>query len=205
MIVHDRFVFLQMRKTGCTFLAEALQRELPPGSLRSVGKHAGWERIPPEARGRPVLAYVRNPWDWYVSWHRFNQARDAPTSFWRTLSAQGRLDFAGTVRNAVSFASEEWGRDLYSAIFRHLVADRLDSDLLTVGRFESLIGDLDRFLSTAGVELPDGALAAMHGGTRLNASERGPYQQYYDEELRDLVGASCDLFVDRFGYRFESG
>ena len=27
--------------------------------------------MPPEAEGRPVLMYVRNPWDWYVSWYHF--------------------------------------------------------------------------------------------------------------------------------------
>lgn len=35
-----------------------------------------------------------------------------------------------------------------------------------------------------------------------NASERGPYADYYDEELRELVRESCQAIIDRFGYRF---
>ena len=71
-----------------------------------------------------------------------------------------------------------------------------------MGRFESLVDDLGGFLDSAGVELPDGAIERIRSAAPLNASERGPYRDYYDDELRDLVGESCRPLIERFGYAF---
>jgi hypothetical protein len=203
MFVHDRFVFLQMRKTGSTFLIDALERELPGGRTLSDDKHASWAKIPPEAAGRPVLVYTRNPWDWYVSWHHFNLAHGGMANgFWRTLSAQGTRDFTETVSRAIRVSNAIMGADLYSTLYRNLVGDGLDSQLLTVGRYESLCEDLERFLAAAGVELEEGGIARIRAGEPINASEHAPYRDYYDEELRDLIGDSCRPLLERFGYEF---
>jgi len=204
VFVHDRFVFLQMRKTGSTFLVDALERALPEGSVVPDAKHASWAKIPPEASTRPVLAYTRNPWDWYVSWHHFNLAHGGmPNGFWRVLSAQGTRSFAETVREAVVVSTTIMGADLYTTLFRNLVADGLDSELLTVGRYESLFDDLERFLAAAAVDLANGALlAGIREGGPLNASEHGPYRDYYDDELHDLIAEACRPLIDRFGYAF---
>jgi hypothetical protein len=203
VFIHDQFVFLEMRKTGSTYLVDALQRELPSGIESPLGKHAAWWQIPSEASGRPVLAYTRNPWDWYVSWHHFNLKQGgAPNGFWRALSAQGALGFAETARKAVTLGTTIMGADLYSTLFRNLVGEALDSELLTIGRFETLFDDLESFLTVAGVELPDGAMARIRAGSPLNASEHGLYRDYYDDELRDLVGDSCRPLIERFSYEF---
>ena len=34
------------------------------------------------------------------------------------------------------------------------------------------------------------------------SSKRGPYQQYYDDELRDLVGRKARRLVELGGYEF---
>jgi hypothetical protein len=193
-----------MRKTGCSFVADVLQRELPPGSLRVVGKHTGWDRIPPEAAGLPVLVYVRNPWDWYVSWYHFNLARDVPTLFWRKFSKDGSLDFPATVRNAVSASSKKWGSDFYSAVFRNILGRGFDAESLTVGRFESLVDDLDDFLAKVGVGLTDEAIDRIRVEPPVNVSDHRSYHEYFDDELRDVVASGCRMFIDRFDYRFET-
>jgi hypothetical protein len=203
VFIHERFVFLQMRKAGSTFLGDALQRELPSGGLSPHGKHAPWAKIPPDARHRPVLVFIRNPWDWYVSWYHFNLERGGtPNGYWKAISEGGRLNFAQTVRKAVTISAAIMGADLYSTLFRNLVGDGLDSQLLTVGRFESLFDDFVTFLTTAGVELGDEAIARIQAAAPINASDRGAYRHYYDDKLRDIVGDSCGPFIDRFGYEF---
>lgn len=76
MLVHDSFVFLHVPKTAGRFIRHALARELPAcEAMPDHATHWGWSQIPPEAGDRPVLAFVRNPWDWYVSWYGFLMSR----------------------------------------------------------------------------------------------------------------------------------
>ncbi len=204
MLVHDRFVFLQVRKTGCMFVADALRRELPEDSWKFIAQHADWGNIPPDAADRPVLAYIRNPWDWYVSWYHFNlefnEGRGEP--FFRVMSEGGTLDFAATVRKSCTYFTECMGVDIYTFMFKTLVGGGLNSELLTVGRFENLVDDLERFLGRAGVTLEDDAIARIRAADPYNASRHSPYREYYDDALRTLVATSSTDLIERFGYEF---
>jgi hypothetical protein len=63
MFVADRFIYVQMQKTGCTHIA-MLMSKICSGT--QIGKH---NRPPPGLResGRYIIGSVRNPWDWYAS------------------------------------------------------------------------------------------------------------------------------------------
>jgi hypothetical protein len=37
---------------------------------------------------------------------------------------------------------------------------------------------------------------------RVNASERGAYQKYYDDETRELVARQCREIIETYGYTF---
>lgn len=206
MLIHERFIFIHNQKCGGTFVRTLLKRELGEESLRARShQHGGWDRIPAAAEGLPVLCYVRNPWDWYVSWYEFKLQDPTPTGpLFTEISNNGRHDFAQTIRNACSLKHPIAGAtDACTASFLHSVGAGLNSENLTVGRFESLVDDLDRFLSWVGVELPDDAIARAHATDPINATKRRHYREYFDEELRDLVGESSRLLIDRFGYEFE--
>ncbi len=78
VIVSDDFVYLHMPKTGGGTIRSVLSSVLPegyatPGPHPHV--HPGWRYIPPEASDLPVLCYIRNPWDWHVSWYMFSSRR----------------------------------------------------------------------------------------------------------------------------------
>jgi len=68
MIEYEKFIYLDVYKTGSTYIA-ALLRKLMEGKPVRVTRHA------PVTKGRPffwkqgkfAFATVRNPWDWYVS------------------------------------------------------------------------------------------------------------------------------------------
>lgn len=63
MFISDRFVFVELQKTGCSHI-RVLLSQLIEGEL--VGKH---NRPAPDLlkSSRTFLGSVRNPWDWYVS------------------------------------------------------------------------------------------------------------------------------------------
>ena len=70
-----------------------------------------------------------------------------------------------------------------------------------LGRFERLYDDLDAFLRQVGVSLSEHALRRIRESPPLKATHHRPYREYYDDELRQIVGEKCDL-VQRFGYAF---
>ncbi len=69
MIATDSFVFVHLHKCGGSFVTEALLRFVP--GARRVGYHYPLALLPERYRGLPVLGVVRNPWDFYVSYHWF--------------------------------------------------------------------------------------------------------------------------------------
>ena len=71
MIVTDRFVFVHLHKAGGSFITEFLLRFFPE-SYR-VGYHYPHHMIPETHRHLPRLGSVRNPWDFYVSYHHFQR------------------------------------------------------------------------------------------------------------------------------------
>jgi hypothetical protein len=211
MLIHERYVFIHLPKTGGTFLASALRREMPPGSLVRGApgkKHPGWDDIPQEARNRPVLVYVRNPWDWYVSWYHAAVVPRRPPG---EPATTGVNDFDTVIRAACSGLigpsrlqplPPGEREDFYTTRIRRFCSDGLSSDRLTFGRFESLVDDLDNFLSAAGAPLDDAAIARIRGAEPLNTTNHRHYRDYYSDDLRDLVRECCRMPIERFGYHF---
>lgn len=211
MLIHDNFIFIHVPKTGGSFLGSALKREMPAGSLRRGApekKHPGWNDIPDEALGRPVLIYVRNPWDWYVSWYHAVASKHKQRHPDADVVA-GVTDLDTLIRQACSGSlpgsqppPSPGHQDLYTQNILRACGDRLEADELFVGRFESLVDDLGRFLSAAGAPLGDAAIGRIRSAEPVNASEHRPYREYYDGELQELVASSCRVTIERFGYRF---
>jgi hypothetical protein len=63
MFISDRFVYLQMQKTGSTHVTKVLKKY---SGGRTTEKH-GQMTDPDAFRDRLVVSSIRNPWDWYVS------------------------------------------------------------------------------------------------------------------------------------------
>ena len=235
MLITKHFVFLHMPKTGGSFVRQVCRRELPSDWLLhnpESGFHVGHDAIPEEHRRLPVLCFVRNPWDWYVSWYHDRVQREverheqARAAWWTYLFDSGRADFREMVVNACTgrpfdrlpeggaaqqeVALPRWvevmrerGVDHYTARFLLLsgTEDRREPPV-EVGRFENLRADLLSFLERHDIPVPDGFRAALLRESPVRSSDRGPYGDYYDDELRDLVAAKAKPIIDRYGYRF---
>lgn len=72
MLVNDKLIFLQLQKTGSTFIESRIFELLP--ETQQLGKHY---RIPHEFNigARKVIGSIRNPWDWYLSYWSYSCLR----------------------------------------------------------------------------------------------------------------------------------
>ena len=166
---------------------------------------------------------VRNPWEWYVSWYCYMQARGpelmakrATTAtkakkqaMWTDTFGSGQASFRevvvkacrGDVASAHAQRIRETGTDLYSSYVWGLTEQGVEHDVLTGLRFESLRSSAETFLEAHDL-LTDPVSRALREHARVNSSHHGEYREYYDQQLRELVGEHARRLVDKHEYTF---
>lgn len=217
MLITSRFVFLHIPRTGGRFLRKLCFEHLAAASF--IPNDLPWgtrsEQLADDFSDLPMFAIVRNPWDWYVSWyHNMTQVRPEQRSgpIWETGFSSGESDFATTVRRACTGEAFEsprtsplmssLGVDHYTALHAWTTGEVSGSDTVEVLRFESLREDFQAFLSRHGVAVDERFLEALHNDPPVGTSERRPYAEYYDNELRELVRERAAPIVTGYGYEF---
>ena len=129
------------------------------------------------------FAFVRNPWDWLVSWyHYLGQSPSHP----EYAVVSGMKDFEGYLAWRVGHAFQ---------LQKHMVAGP-EGQLLVdfVGRFEKLEEDFGKVCATVGVR----ADLAHH-----NQSRHRDYRFYYTNRTRELVETFWAEDIEFFGYQFD--
>ena len=181
MLVTDKFVLIHVPKTGGTFLS-GLVREHCEVVYEQL--HAPWPELPREFRSLAGLAFVRNPWDWYVSYYQHLQ-HDAGE--WETKQ------FDLTSFDAfLATALDEMPFDYYSRIVWDFTPK------CRIAKTENLRSDFAEFLNSVGI---NGALLeAVQTAPAANVGDRGPYRDYYSSDTAKRVGQS--LVARAYGYEF---
>ena len=100
MIATDKFVFLHLERTGGNFFSEFLHLFIPGEEL---GYHAPRNRLPARYAHLPVIGFIRNPWDWYVSFYYHKRFR---LDLLRNDPALEHLDFASATRALLHLGSD---------------------------------------------------------------------------------------------------
>jgi hypothetical protein len=220
MLVASRLVFVHIPRTGGAFVKTMLRQHLgsDPGAPK-LPTHASFGELPRAFRDRPGFCIVRNPWDWYVSWFHHSLERGpalarlhpgAPKRVtWEVLFAGGQSTFTETVTKMCEgtaghpFAESARRRDvdLYSEYVRILAGDAMKRRKVEPGRFEELVPFLLDFLDR-NLLLTDPLREAITCTPPINASRHRPYRDYYDQQLRELVGHKARWLTRRFGYSF---
>lgn len=229
MITTEKFVFLHLHKSGGSFVNEFLMRFIP--GARSVGYHLPRILVPRDAAQLPVLGFVRNPWSYYVSWYNFQAQRPRPNALFGILSDRGKLDFAGTVRNMLDLGAGSPRLDdvlamlppsygnaglnvpryalapirrsqlgFYSYLYQYMYGEH--DRLLTVERAEELRVNLPDYLERIGQRVTHAMQDFLQDAPDRNTSAHGPYEEFYPDELRDLVAERDRSIISRHGYRF---
>ncbi len=65
MIVSKHFVYIHTSRSGGTFLNKLILEHVPGAQMLKYHGHLG--DLPEEFSHLPVIGFVRNPWDWYIS------------------------------------------------------------------------------------------------------------------------------------------
>ena len=65
MIVTNHFVYIHTSRTAGTFLNKLILEHVPGAQMLQY--HGHLRDLPKEYSHLPVIGFVRNPWDWYVS------------------------------------------------------------------------------------------------------------------------------------------
>jgi hypothetical protein len=228
VLITPYFIFVHIRKTGGKFLKQVCRDHLPPEWFipHRWDDHVGIQQIPAEYSEVPVFAAIRNPWDWYVSWYHFTRQRERwdvdyeEPSEWRWAFDSGRASFKQAVSalcgqpiplgdRSEPAAEPGWVAkarrhdwDLYSHWCHIVLRNGPDTGRVEVGRYERLTSDFLIFLRRHRVPITDAFASALETTPRVNASEHGPYREYYDAELRELVRYKCRGIIDTYGYEF---
>ena len=105
MIVTDKYVFIHLHKTGGQFISQAILNN--DSSARQIGYHYPLSLLPDEFKHLPEIGFVRNPWDWYVSWYNFNAKRNTGNQVFQVLSDNNTLDFNTVVTRLVNLGTDE--------------------------------------------------------------------------------------------------
>lgn len=200
-----RFIFVAIPKTGTHSVRQALRAHLGPEDLEQV-RLFGEKAFPiPElaklghghitlAQLRPHLdaedfagfckfAFVRNPFDRFVSFCAFMT---------RMNDAFGR-DSKSVMRHLL-FTAPPADQILFQP--QHIFVTDSDGELLTdlIGRVEQMQESYDLICQRIGIESTPLA--------KSNASKRGDYRVYYDEQLRGGVERRYARDLELFGYQF---
>lgn len=209
MIIHDKFIFIHLQKTGGTFIEKFLWKTLGQNKVKRVWpQHGGVSVIKNKIDKRFTFGVVRNPWDWYVSW--WASRREVFDSlFPKIFTSENRQSFEKFLKFVMN---ENFGKqhDLNGAImqkkdigaytYRYLkcFCDSEGNNLLNrVIRTETLREDLNSLL-----DLTDAQRKYLYSMHKRNDSSHKSYKEYYTEDLVELVRYKDRLIVERYGYRY---
>ena len=181
----DRSVFIHINKTGGSSVEKALripfEHKTALEKIEELGR-ASWDK-------KLTFTVVRNPWDKVVSHYHYRRKtnktdlRDKPVEFseWvkRAYGQQDAFyyDIPKMFMPQMDWITDESGKILVDEIIH----------------FENLAAEFDSVRRKLGknVTLP-----------HVKKSNRGNYQEYYDQEAKEIVRNWFEPDITRFGYQF---
>lgn len=208
MILSRYFVFIHFPKTGGTFVESLLKAHAPSDwdilDAKAIGiqgrsdpNHPTILDIPAEYQKLPIFGFVRNPWDWYVSWYG-EVKKDGKNKIFNEASDHGKKGFKETLFSLYNMdvvKREKFG--IYSWYFHESYGR--DLNMIQFGRFEHLRQDLIAFLKSI-KDFGKPLAEAIWNHPPLNVSQRKSYTEYYDNALRGLIASKDQQLIEHFGY-----
>jgi chondroitin 4-sulfotransferase 11 len=196
-----RAIFISNPKTGSKSVEAALaqfQDEPSLDNITRVGLYTQGHIPAYELRGLLgdsiwdayfKFAFVRNPWDWFVSQHFYNlQKREIPHHVDGPLSIQ---EILRSYRFLRSYRGAQW---VDPACQNAFVCDEGGQILVDfIGHFEYLLED---FMITQSI------IGCQADLLHVNASTHRHYEEYYDHETRELIRQLYRRDIELFDYDF---
>ncbi len=127
MITTDKFVFVHMHKTGGQSLGKIIESCIP-GS-KAIGYHYPYRMLPGEYADLPVLGFVRNPWDWYISWYAFNTRANSFNPLFFILSDGHQAGYRETIANLINLGSDDDSSRYYRNALIEMLPENLEGNV----------------------------------------------------------------------------
>jgi len=209
MVIHEKFIFVHMVKTGGTFLQEYFGKNI--AGCRATGSGANRHKPVWAVKDLPQFKFgvMRNPYAWYVSWWAFQAVQRSPGNSLPSLLVS---DFSQSIRNL----DQAHGivKQTKSPLFIDFdIMRRFDIGVMTY-KFIEMFCDADRifaqdtfngfnrsdFLIDATIfmedlknelvelfydhifELTELQTKALYDHPRVNAGQHSQYHEYYNDE-----------------------
>lgn len=196
-LIGPNFRFLHMPKTGGTWVYDVITRwlQIPHLVDHRLGGHT--TLVSALGSGLPTLVYVRNPFDWYESYYRYQcmVGWDAPA---------GQI---GMPVRMCGYRGVKFSNFMETVLDRHphwlteltneYTSFRKPDALVTVGRHERLAQDLANFLDAREVKY-DRALLFDRATYLTNLSKPMPID--WSASLIARVKSTHQELLDTFGY-----
>ena len=199
MVVTDRFIFIRLQKCASRTLGEYFKKAYNSPS-KVEGVHIPARKAIKTFQDRAFVGSIRNPWDWYVSWHTF--IKDDPR--FKDIYKPDFKEFMLHIFNKkkgkypfINFNSINYN-DIGVFAYRYIqmCCNVFLEDLISYYiRFEDIEGGIEdvclNYPPKNFVDLP-----------HMNKTNHKKYTDYYDDELREMVAHKDRIIIERFGYKF---
>ena len=216
MFLCNRFVFVHLPKTGGTFVRTLLSEFIPKDWDVAINPgHGTTKEIPETYKNLPVIGFIRNPWDYYVSWYNYFLTRhkqdpgiEPGSDLFLVASDSGRNDFKTTILNTLK---NDVLRSLDIGGLSYLYLGMYGINLeqvykpphnTLIGKIEHIRSDLVRMLGDVGVEISAEFQNQIQSRPATNKFEHPYYREYYDDELRELIQYKDRIIISKYGYAF---
>jgi len=197
MYIHQTFVFLHFPRTGGTYISRNV---LPANgyklALNMAGRngHNGVDQIPSNSKNVPIFGLIRNPWDWYVSWHTYSKKilklnDDFKTAIMSQFKSKPIIGY-----NTELYIGMYYGGN---AIKQYKEQKTLPNTSAYIGKTENLqivVQDFFQKNFQKTLTFPD---------KRVNTTNKNPdYKVYYDNELKEIIQQRDELIIKTYGYTY---
>lgn len=217
-----------MPKTAGHFIKRYLS-SIFPDAKETEGMHGSLESVYPFCTNMFTFGTIRNPWEWYVSFYHYLLNHHDNTYY--STFVEGTDDFADMLHRMMDYnvKGDAWNKDYVMQYMRNLdvgfctfhyvysfcnelsslfneynraqlfgsIKDKLLVDAIC--KCEHIETHLVPLLIENGINVPNEPISLQ----KINVSKHKPYQEYYTNDLIDLVAYKDEWLIKEYNYEYE--
>jgi len=228
MILHDKFIYIHLQKTGGTFISDFLLKHLKTSQL--LGKHSTVSMLNGDLmENKIIVGSIRNPFEWYVSHYHYQKQGDlflfknvlnSPKNFNEYLNRLLDKGYNSSKKD-VLFKKEDNTIDYDKIDIGNYTINFIRSYCMNIGetvndisvfktnlvggefiRNENLRNDIATITKNLGIELNENSNNKLMNSKKMNTTNHKHFKEYYTSDLINLVKKNDYTLLNYFNYEF---